>query len=88
MEGTRLLGKPKSFDSASDNWRQYKCTFLGYAGAVVRLKQAVLESEMLTEPAISNAALPPRDQPVSTQPHHVLVGLLGEGLLSWRSDSW
>ena len=28
---TRLLGKPKSFDGAMDNWRQFRFTFLGYA---------------------------------------------------------
>ena len=31
---TRLLGKPKNFDGTTDNWRQFKFTFLGYAGAV------------------------------------------------------
>ena len=29
-----LLGKPKSFDGTTDNWRQFKFTLLGYAGAV------------------------------------------------------
>ena len=33
---TRLLGKPKSFDGTTDNWRQFKFTFLGYAGAGLR----------------------------------------------------
>ena len=27
---TRLLGKPKSFEGAMDNWRQFMFTFLGY----------------------------------------------------------
>ena len=64
---TRLLGKKKSFDGTSDSWRQFKFTFFGYAGAVdMRLKQAMIEREVLTEPAITNAALPPRDQQVST----------------------
>ena len=27
--GTRWLGKPKSFDGTSDNWRQFKFMFLG-----------------------------------------------------------
>ena len=85
---TRLLGKPKSFDWSTDSWRQFKFTFLGYAGAVdSRLKQAMIESE----------ALPARDQRVSTQLYFMLVLLLkgsaqrllehagdGEGLLSWR----
>ena len=31
---TRSLGKPRSFDDATDNWRQSKFTFLGYDGAV------------------------------------------------------
>ena len=31
---TRLLEKPKSFDGTTDSWRQFKFTFLGYAGAV------------------------------------------------------
>ena len=95
---TRLLGKPKSFDRTTDNWRQFKFTFLGYAGAVDwRLKQAMIESEVLQETAITNTALPARDQRVSTQLCHMLVLLLegsaqrllervggGEGLLSWR----
>ena len=29
---TRLLRKPKSFDGTTCNWRQFKFTFLGYAG--------------------------------------------------------
>ena len=78
--------------------RQFKFTFLGYAGAVdSRLKQAMIESAVLTEAGITNAALPPRDQRVSTQLCYMLVLLLkgpaqrllehagdGEGLLSWR----
>ena len=64
---TRLLGKPKSNDGTSDIWRQFKLTFLGYAGGVdSRLNQAMIESEVLTEAAFTNAALPPRDQRVST----------------------
>ena len=55
---TRLLGKPKSFDGATDNWRQFKFTFLGYAGLVdSRLKQAMIEPEVLQELAITNPAL-------------------------------
>ena len=61
---TRLLGKPKGIDGTSDNWRQF------------RLKQALIESEVLKEPAITNAALPPRDQRVSTQLYYILVLLL------------
>ena len=95
---TRLLGKPKNFDGTTDNWRQFKFTFLGYAGAVdSRLKQVMIESEVLQENAIMNSALPARDQRVSTQLYYMLVLLLegsaqrllehagdGEGLLSWR----
>ena len=95
---TRLLGKPKNFHRATDNWRQFKFTFLGYAGAVdSRLKQVMIESEVLQENAIMNSALPARDQRVSTQLYDLLVLLLegsaqgmlehagdGEGLLSWR----
>ena len=95
---TRLLGKPKSFDGSTDSWRQFKFTFLGYAGAVdSRLKQAMIESEVLPEASITNSALPARDQRVSTQLYYMLVLLLegsaqrllehagdGEGLLSWR----
>ena len=95
---TRLLGKPKSFDGSTDSWRQFKFTFLGYAGAVdSRLKQAMIESEVLPEAATTNSALPARDQRVSTQLYYMLVLLLegsaqrllehagdGEGLLSWR----
>ena len=61
---TRLLGKPKGIDGTSDNWRRF------------RLKQALIESEVLKEPAITNAALPPRDQRVSTQLYYMLVLLL------------
>ena len=44
---TRLLGKPKNFDGATDNWRQFKFTFVGYAGAVdSRFKQVMIESEV------------------------------------------
>ena len=95
---TRLLEKPSSPDGTSDSWRQFEFPFLGYAGAVdPGLKQAMIESEVLTETAITNAALPPRDQRVSTRLHYTLVLLLegssqrllehaggGEGLLSWR----
>ena len=74
---TRLLGKPKSFDRPTDSWRQFKFTFLGYAGAVdSRLKQAMIESEVLPEAAITNSALPARDQRVSTQLYYMLVLLL------------
>ena len=46
--------------STSDSWRQVKFTFLGHGGAVdVRLKQAMIESEVLARAAIANAALPP-----------------------------
>ena len=95
---TQLLGKPKSFDGSTDSWRQFKFTFLGYAGAVdSRLKQAMIESEVLPEASITNSALPARDQRVSTQLYFMLVLLLegsaqrllehagdGEELLSWR----
>ena len=95
---TRLLGKPKSFDGTTDNWRQFKFTFLGYAGAVdLRLKQAMIESEVLQDAAMTNSALPPRDHRVSTQLYFMLVLLFessaerllehagdGERLLSWR----
>ena len=65
---TRLLGKLKSFDGATDNWRQFKFTFLAYAGAVnARLKRGMIESEAMQEAAIMNSALPARDQQVSTQ---------------------
>ena len=88
---TRLLGKPKSCDGSTDSWRQFKFTFLGYAGAVdSRLKLAMIESEVLPEASIT-------DQRVSTQLYYMLVLLLegsaqrlleraidGEGLLSWR----
>ena len=33
---TRLLGKPQNFDGTTDNRRQFKFTFLGYAGEVIR----------------------------------------------------
>ena len=92
----RLLGKPKSFDGSAD--RQFKFTFLGYAGAVdSRLKQPMIESEVLPEAVITNSALLARDQWVSTQLYYMLVLFLegsaqrllehagvGEGLLSWR----
>ena len=74
---TRLLEKPSSPDGTSDSWRQSEFTFLGYAGAVdPGLKQAMIESEVLTETAITNAALPLRDQRVSTRLYHMLVLLL------------
>ena len=95
---TRLLEKPKSFDGSTDSWRQFKFTFLGYAGAVdSRPKQAMIESEVLPEASITKSALPARDQRVSTQFYYMSVLLLegsaqrllehagdGEGLLSWR----
>ena len=95
---TRLLVKPKSFDGTTDNWRQFKFTFLGYAVSVdSRLTQAMVESEVLQETAITNSALPARDQRVSTKLYYMLVLLLegsaqrllehagdGYGLLSWR----
>ena len=73
-------------------------TFIRYAGAVdSRLKQAMIDSEVLQEAAITNSALPPMDQRVSTLLHFMLVQLLegsaqrlldhagdGEGFLSWR----
>ena len=74
---TRLLGKPKSFDGSTDSWRQFKFTFLGYACAVdSRLKQAMIESEVLPEASITNSALPARDLRVSTQLYYMLVLLL------------
>ena len=74
---TRLLGKPRSFDGSTDSWRQFKFTFLGYAGAVdSRLKQAMIESEALQEAAITNSALPARDQRISTQLYYMIVLLL------------
>ena len=95
---TRLLGKPKNLDGTTDNWRQFKFTFLGFAGAFdSRLKQEMIASEVLQENAIMNSALPARDQRVSTQLYYMLVLLLegsakhllehagdGEGWLSWR----
>ena len=88
----------KRFDGTWDSWCQFKFTFLGCAGAVdSRLKQATIESEVLTGAAITNAALRPREQRVSTCLYHVLVLHLevsaqrllehaggGEGLLGWR----
>ena len=54
---TRLLEKPKSFDGTTDSWRLFKFTFPGYAGAVdSRVKQAMTESEVLQEAAITNSA--------------------------------
>ena len=60
-------------------------------------QQAMIESEVLTEPAITNAVLTPRDQRVPTHLYYMLVLLLegsaqrlvehagdGEGLLSWH----
>ena len=90
-----MLGKPKSFDGAMDNWRQFK---LGYAGANdAGLKQAMIESDVMQEAAITNSALPVRDQQASTQLYYMLVLLLegsaqrllehagdGEVLLSWH----
>ena len=63
---TRSQGKPRTFDDAADNWRQSKFTFLGYAGAVdARPKQAMIESEVLQEPALMDSVLAARDQQVS-----------------------
>ena len=76
-ESWTLLGKPKSFDGTTDDWRRFMFTFLGYVGAVdSRLKQAMIESEVLQETAITNSALPARDQRVSTQLYNMLVLLL------------
>ena len=72
---TRLLGKPKRFDGTTDNWRQLKFTFLGYA-VVSRVKQAMIESEVLQDTAITSAGLPARDQRVSTQLCYMLILLL------------
>ena len=67
---TRLLGKPKSFDGAMDNRRQFKFTFLGNAGAVnATLKQAMIEKEVMQEAAIMNSVLPVGDQQASTVGH-------------------
>ena len=92
------LGKPKCFVGTTDNWGQFKFTFLGYAGAVdSRLKQVMIESEVFQENAIMNSVLPAIDQRVSTQLYYMSVLLLegsaqrllehagdGEGLLSCR----
>ena len=44
---TRLVGKPKNFDGTTDNWRQFKFTFLVYSSALdSRLKQTVVECEV------------------------------------------
>ena len=87
--------KPKSFDGTTDNWTRFKFTFLRWCSS--RLKQAMIESEVLQVNAIMNSALLARDQRVSTQLYCMLVLLLeksaqrmlehagdGEGLLSWR----
>ena len=75
---TRLLGKPKSFDGSTDSWRQFKFTFLGCAGAVdSRLKQAMIESEVLPEAAIMNSALLAKDQRVSPQLYLIVSLALG-----------
>ena len=59
-------GKPRIFDDATENWRQSKFTFLGYAGAVdARPKQAMIESEVLQESALMDSVLAARDQQVS-----------------------
>ena len=86
---TRLLGKPQSFDGATDNWRQFKFTFLGFAGAVdARLKQAMIESEVMQETAITNSALPARDQQVSTQLYYMQVLLLeGRRNACWNTQA-
>ena len=63
---TRSLGKPWIFDDATDTWRQSKFTFLIYDGAVdARPKQAMIESEVLQEPALMDSVLAARDQQVS-----------------------
>ena len=83
-EGTLdCWGNQRSSTERQTTRRQFKFTFLGYAGAVN---------------AIMNSALLARDQRVSTQLYYMLVLLLedsaqrllehagdGEGLLSWRS---
>ena len=86
---SQLLEKQKSFDGAMDNWRQFKFTFLAYAGAVeLILNQAMIESEVLQEAAITNAALPPRDQRVSTQLYFMLVLLLEGSALAGTRRRW
>ena len=76
---TRLLGKPENFDCTTDNSRQFKFTFLAYAGAVhSRLKQVLIGSEVSQESALMNSALPARDERVSTQLYFMLV-LLWKG---------
>ena len=77
MVDTRLLGnrRAKSFDGTMDGWRQFNFTFMDYAGAVdSRVKQAMIESEVLQEAAITNSALLPRDQSVSTQLYFIIAG--------------
>ena len=91
---TRSLGKPRIFDDATDNWRQSKFTFLIYDGAVdAGPKQAMIESEVLQEPALMDSVLAARDHQVSciTCWYHSWMDLRnallehasdGEGLLS------
>ena len=95
---TRVLGKPRNFDGHLENWRSFKLTFLGYAGAVnADLRAGMVKSEALAEGAIINSALGADDQKISTQLYYLLVLLLeggaqrllehagdGEGLLSWN----
>ena len=85
---TRSLGKPRSFDDATDNWRQSKFTF--YDGAVdARPKQAMIDSKVLQEPALMDSVLAGIDQQVSTQQHDTLVPLLdgsAQRLLEHDSD--
>ena len=84
---TGPLGKPKGFDGSTDSWRQFKFTFLGYAGAVdSRLKQAMIESEVLPEASITNSALPARDQRVSTHLYYLLLEGSAQRLLEHAGD--
>ena len=56
---TRVLGVRGEgvVEGTTDNWRLFKFTFSGYAGAVdSRVKQAMTESEVLQEAAITNSA--------------------------------
>ena len=53
---TRLLRKPKSFDGISDSWRHFQVHVPQQRQAMdKRLSQAMIESEVLTEPEITNA---------------------------------
>ena len=73
----RLFLSVYVYDGTRDNWRQFKFTFLGYAGAIdSRLQQVMIESEVLQEHATMNSALLARDQRVATQLYYMLVLLL------------